>query len=194
MRTARLRRLVAAVVAVVTVTVVLAATAPVAGSAPLDQWSATFCRSLDTMLRRVIKARDALGATLGRPDYTTTEGKAAVVAYLGAVVGAIDGVHARMKTAGAPETTNGSKIQSTVLQALADSRAHDAGLRGEARDFIQTSDVATFQATAEPILEVLAEFRLPAIDSAMPRVAKLDHDHALRREFAKYKACQGLLR
>ena len=110
---------------------------------------------------------------------TLTEGQAAIVAYFEAVGRAIDDFHARVKAAGAPDVTNGVKIQRTALSWISHMRGAQDLTGSEAERLIDTKDVESYRTSLAAVWEGGDSFLYPyKILRAMIR--RMDKDHTLQ--------------
>ena len=178
------------VVLVVTSLITGAALSASAATAP-NTWATKFCTAFTTWQKTITsesnKANGALDVTSGsdlsaiREEFSSFLAKD--VAATKAVTNAID-------KAGAPDVTNGSKIQSKILAGFRSTSDVFAGARSDA-SALSTTDATAFVTDATKI-ETNLNSAANGFTNAFTQVQALDKDNKLGAALTKAKACKSL--
>jgi hypothetical protein len=136
------RRLIPVAALVVCLLVAGVGTAHAATVAPA-KWAPRFCNAIDRYRKSITEQADAMTTALaGVTDLET--GRAEIVGFLGKMVTAANTAARRVKKAGSPRTTNGSKISATFVSGLEASAKVFADAKAKA-DKLPTTTPAAFK-------------------------------------------------
>lgn len=183
------RRL-AAVTTCAAAALVLGAMPALAKTSPPEKWGATFCGSLTEWSDRVTGGADEIQQSLQGTNLTPVQGKALITGYIGDIGDATTEFYTRVKKAGNPDSTNGTKIQKTILQGIQGIETRVGDMEALSEN-LPTTDVTSFQTSVQALSTAFDTVSQP-FDQAMTKVASLDKGDALSDKLQKVKACQAL--
>jgi hypothetical protein len=186
---ARLRRLTAVSLGAAALAVSVAVPAHAKTASP-QKWGTAFCGGLGAWSDSVTTGGEEIKASLDEAGVTPEQGKATIVTYIGEIGDATGDFYEKVRRAGAPATTNGTKIQKEILTGIAgiERRVGDMEALAQA---IPTTDITSFQTSVQALALAFDTVSDP-FDDAMDNVSDLDEKNQLDKTLQKVKACQAI--
>jgi hypothetical protein len=184
----RARRAVAAVVGAAALVAVTAFPAGAKTSTP-EKWGAAFCGGLSEWADKITTGGAEISSSVSTGT-TPTAGKAIIVGYIGDIGDATNAFFTAVKKAGAPDTTNGTKIQKEILKGISGIETRVGDMEDLASN-LPTTDPASFQTAVTALSSSFDTVSVP-FDNAMDKVSSLDKDDDLSDSLQKVKECKAL--
>jgi hypothetical protein len=156
-----------------------------------DTWATKFCTAFTkwqkTITSESSKANNALDVTSGA-DLSAI--RAEFVNFLASDVAATKAVVKSIDSAGAPDVTNGSKIQSKILAGFRSTSDVFSGARSDAAA-LSTTDATSFVTDATKI-ETNLNGATDGFTAAFGAAQTLDKNNQLGAALTKAKACKAI--
>lgn len=179
-----------AIAVLAAVPVVGLAAAPAGAKTVLPQkWATSFCTALSDWQDTIQTASsDVSGALSDTSDLAAS--KTTLVDFLNQAIDATDTAISDAKAAGAPDTTNGAKIQAALVKGFSKAKGIFAKAEVDAEK-LPTDDAATFSTEATAIGQQIQD-SASKIDAAFGNIDKLDKGGKLDKVVKATKACSFL--
>ena len=177
--------------AAMVVLAVLALQGPaLAKTVPASTWAKKFCTTLTQWQTAISDGSKELQTALA--DVTDlTQAKTQVTNFLGQMVSATDDAQSSLKSAGAPDTTNGQKIATKFVNALGSAKSIFSKANSDAGT-LSTTDPSAFQTQAQSIANALNSSG-DALSKSFSGVDSLDKGAKLSAVLVKTKACASIV-
>jgi len=179
------------VVALVVVSLTVGSALGASAATSPDQWATTFCTALSKWQKTITsesnKAKAALDVQSGS-DLSAI--RAEFVSFLKNDVAATKTAVNSIDKGGAPDITNGAKIQKKVIAGLRSTQDVFAGAQQDAAA-LSTTDPAAFVSDATTVQTNLSS-GADGFTNAITEAQALDKDNKIGAAFNKSKACKAL--
>jgi len=183
------RRLFVAALVVVSLTAGSALSASAATSP--DKWATTFCTALSKWQKTITSESDKANASLNLQSGSDLAAiRAEFVTFLKNDVAATKTAINSIDKGGAPDITNGAKIQKKVIAGLKSTQDVLAGAQQDAAA-LSTTDPTAFVSDATSVQTKLSS-GADGFTSAITEAQGLDKDNKIGPAFNKAKACKAL--
>jgi hypothetical protein len=177
-------------VAIVGLVVVSLAAPATAKTVSANTWAKKFCTTLSKWQTAISDGSKQIQTTLGGIT-DLTQAKTQLTSFLDQMVSATDDAQSSLKSAGAPDTTNGDKIASTFVKGLGATKSIFATASTNAKS-LSTTDPSAFQTQAQSIASALNSSS-DELSKSFSGIDKLDKGAKLSAVLVKTKACASIV-
>jgi hypothetical protein len=172
--------------------VLVLSTAPVGAATHPEVWGQTFCSETVAWLGGATAGANQLAADASAVDVTPAKGRNLLVGFLSTGVDATKSFAREVKSAGAPDITNGRKIQAAIVAGINGSAAKLAVYETAAK-VLPTKNERLFSKGARKITGELDTFTDP-FEKGLDKADDLDMGNQLGSILESIPECAPLAR